>query len=110
MTQTIALKDNYSLQIAPDLFEKEINVCLLDEVNNAKTLLAVWKGGKWHSDSPTNMSKMFSLIKEHRKLKRLINNSFVALKENSIDPTKTVTKTWNCFRRRVNVKIHNIVK
>lgn len=110
MNKIIAIKDNYSVEIIPDMFDKNISVRLVDEVNNINTTLATWFGGKWNSDSPISMSKFFELTKKYPKVKRAVKVSFSNLKENAVDPTKTVTKTWNCFRRRVNVKIHNIVK
>ena len=110
MNKIVAIKDNYSVEIIPDSFEKNINVRLVDEVNNINTTLATWFSGKWSSDSPIGMSKFFEVTKKYPKVKRAIKTSFSTLKENNVDPTKTVTKTWNCFCRRVNVKIHNIAK
>ncbi len=65
MTKLIALKDNFTLQIIPDTWEKDINVCLIDEVNDTVTKLATWKGGKWTSESPIGMGKMFDVIKHY---------------------------------------------
>jgi hypothetical protein len=110
MNKIVAIKDNYAVEIVPDLFEKNISVRLVDEVNNITTTLATWFGGKWSSDSPIGMSKFFEVTKNYPKVKRAVKTSFSVLKENNTDPAKTVTKTWSCFRRRVNVKIHNIVK
>ena len=110
MVHTIALKDNYSIKIIPDTFDKCISIKLIDEVNSISTTLTTWFGGKWDSDSPIGINQFFEITKKYPKVKRAIKLSFSTLKENSADPTKTVTKTWNCFRRRVNVKIHNIVK
>lgn len=110
MNKIIAIKDNYSVEIVPDMFDKNISVRLVDEVNNISTTLATWFGGKWSSDSPMSMSKFFEITKNYPKVKRAVKTSFSVLKENNVDPTKTVTKTWSCFRRRVNVKIHNIIK
>jgi hypothetical protein len=109
MTQTISLKDNYAIQLIPDTWDKHISVVLVDEVNNSNTTLGIWKGGKWSSDSPINMSKMFQIMKQYPKVKRMTRNVFQVLK-NTPEPSKQITKTWSCFRRRVNVKIHNIVK
>jgi hypothetical protein len=110
MNKIIALKDNFTLQIIPDTWEKDINVCLIDEVNDTVTKLATWKGGKWTSESPIGMGKMFDVIKRYPKVKRLIKETFKELKESTVPQTKTITRTWNCFHRRVNVKIHNIIK
>lgn len=109
MIKTIALKDNYSIQLVPDFWEKNISVKLVDEVNNADTLLAVWKGGKWSSDSPINMSKMFQIMKQYPKVKRVTKNVFETLK-GAPEPSKNITKYFSCFKRRVNIKIYNIVK
>jgi hypothetical protein len=38
MVTTIALKDNYASQIIPDSWDKNIKVCLVDEVNNFENL------------------------------------------------------------------------
>lgn len=110
MNKIVSIKDNYSVEIVPDLFEKNISVRLVDEINNVSATLATWFNGKWSSDSPIGMSKFFEVTKNYPKVKRAIKTSFSTLKENNVDPTKSVTKTWSCFRRRVNVKIHNIVK
>ena len=110
MNKIIAIKDNYSIEIVPDVFDQNISVRLVDEINNINTTLAIWFSGKWSSDSPLGMNKFFEVIKKYPKVKRAVKASFSTLKENAVDPTKTVTKTWSCFRRRVNVKIHNIVK
>jgi hypothetical protein len=80
MTKSITLKDNFTLQITPDTWEKDINVCLIDEVNDTITKLATWKGGKWISESPIGMNKMFDVIKRYPKAKRLIKETFKELK------------------------------
>jgi hypothetical protein len=110
MNKIVSIKDNYSVEIVPDLFEKNISVRLVDEINSISGVLAVWSGGKWSSDTPIGINKFFEVTKKYPKVKRAVKASFSTLKENANDPTKTVTKTWSCFRRRVNVKIHNIVK
>ena len=110
MNKIVAIKDNYSVEIIPDVFDQNISVRLVDEINNINTTLAIWFSGKWSSDSPLGMSKFFEVTKKYPKVKRAVKASFSTLKENNNNPTKTVTKTWSCFRRRVNVKIHNIVK
>jgi hypothetical protein len=110
MTKSLSLKDNFTLQITPDTWEKDIDVCLIDEVNDTVTKLATWKGGKWKSESPIGIGKMFEIVKTYPKAKRLIKSTFTELKESVVPQTKTITRTWSCFRRRVNVRIHNIVK
>ena len=109
MIQTIALKDNYSIQLIPDSWEKNISIKLVDEVNNTNTLLAVWNGGKWRSDSPINMSKMFHIMKQYPKVKRMTKNTFTYLKATH-EPSKNIIKRWDCFIRKVNIQIYNIVK
>lgn len=110
MNKIVAIKDNYSVEIVPDMFDKNISVRLVDEVNNTNTILATWFGGKWDSDTPGSMNKFLEIAKKYPKVKRAVKASFSVLKENVVDPSRTITKTWSCFRRRVNVKIHNIVK
>jgi hypothetical protein len=110
MKKTIALKDNYSVEIISDLFEKNISVQLIDEVNNINTILATWFKGRWNYDSYVGISKFFEITKKYPKVKRAVKTSFISLKDSNTDPTRTVSKTWNCFCRRVNVKIHNIIK
>jgi hypothetical protein len=109
MNKIVAIKDNYAVEIVPDMFDKNISVRLVDEINNINTTLATWFGGKWESDSPIGMSKLFEITKKYPKVKRAVRMSFEELK-NTPEPSKNITRTWSCFRRRVNVKIHNIVK
>jgi PhoPQ-activated pathogenicity-related protein len=109
MTQTVSLKDNYAIQFIPDSWEKNISVVLVDEVNNSNTLLGVWRGGKWSSDSPINMSKMFQIMKQYPNVKRTIKKVAQSLKDTP-EPSKNLSRKWSCFRRRVNVKVHNIMK
>ena len=42
MIKTVAIKDNYAVQIVPDSWDKNIKVYLVDEVNDAQTTLATW--------------------------------------------------------------------
>jgi len=109
MVQTLALKDNYSVQIVPDTWEKTISIRLIDEVNNNDTLLATWQGGKWGSDSPVNMDKMFSIMKQYSKVKRATKKVFKFMKEGP-EPSQNLNKKWSCFKRRFNVGVHNMTK
>jgi hypothetical protein len=50
MIKTVAIKDNYAVQIVPDSWDKNIKVYLVDEVNDAQTVLATWQNGRWTSE------------------------------------------------------------
>jgi len=111
MTKTIALKDNYALQITPDSWDKNIKVCLIDEVNNAQTLLAVWENGRWTSDSYMNLNKFFEIINLYPKIKRYLKQTYQYLKTNMYETNvKTWSKVFNCFRRRVKIKVYKALR
>lgn len=109
MNKIIAIKDNYAVEVIPDSYEKQITVQLIDEVNNITTTLAVWFGGKWSSDSPMSFNKFFEVIKQYPKVKRSVRKAFINLKYGP-EPSNNINQRWNCFKRRVNVSIHNMTK
>ena len=111
MVTTIALKDNYAAQIIPDSWDKNIKVCLVDEVNNATTVLAIWRGGRWISESYMNLNKFFELINLYPKLKRSLKKAHQYLKMDVYEANiSTWSKTFSCFRRRVNIKMYKLIK
>jgi hypothetical protein len=111
MITTIALKDNYAAQIVPDAWDKNIKVCLVDEVNNVTTVLAIWQSGRWVSDSYMNLNKFFELINSYPKLKRSLKRAYQYLKANVYEANiSTWSKTFSCFRRRVNIKMYKLIK
>ena len=109
MNKIIAIKDNYSVEVISDLYDKNITVQLVDEINNITTTMAMWFNGKWDSDSPMGMNKFFEVVKEYPKVKRNVRKAFSNLKKGP-EPSQNISKTWNCFRRRISIKIHNVVK
>jgi len=87
MITTIALKDNYAAQIIPDAWDKNIKVCLVDEVNNATTILA------------------------YPKLKRSLKKAYQYLKTDIYEANiSTWSKTFSCFKRRVKIKVYRALK
>ena len=111
MVTTIALKDNYAAQIVPDAWDKNIKVCLVDEVNNTTTILAIWQDGRWISDSYMNLNKFFELINLYPKLKRSLKQAYQYLKANVYEANiSTWSKTFSCFKRRVKIKVYRALK
>lgn len=111
MIKTVAIKDNYAVQIIPDSWDKNIKICLVDEINNVQTVLAVWQGGRWISDSYINLNKFFELINSYPKLKRSLKRAYQYLKSNVYEANiSTWSKTFSCFRRRVNIKMYRLIK
>lgn len=111
MVTTIALKDNYAAQIVPDAWDKNIKVCLVDEVNNVTTVLAIWQSGRWVSDSYMNLNKFFELIHSYPKLKRSLKKAYQYLKANVYEANiSTWSKTFSCFKRRVKIKVYRALK
>ena len=111
MVTTIALKDNYAVQIIPDSWDKNIKVCLVDEVNNATTILAIWQNGKWVSESYMNLNKFFELINSYPKLKRSLKKTYQYLKMDVYEANvKTWSRTFSCFKRRVKIKVYRALK
>jgi hypothetical protein len=111
MVTTISLKDNYSAQIIPDTWDKNIKVCLIDEVNNTTTVLAIWQGGRWVSESYMNLNKFFELIHLYPKLKYMLKKAYECLKVNVYETNiKIWSKTLKCFYRLINIKIYRALK
>jgi hypothetical protein len=109
MIQTFALKDNYSIQIISDTWEKTIDVNLIDDVNNINILLATWYGGKWKSDSPVSLNKMFYIMKQYPKVKRITKKVFQMLKTNQ-EPSQMINKRLKYFKRKLTINFYNIFK
>jgi len=111
MVTTIALKDNYAAQIVPDAWDKNIKVCLVDEVNNTTTVLATWQSGRWISESYMNLNKFFELIHSYPKLKRSLKKAYQYLKANVYEANiNTWSRTFSCFKRRVKIKVYRALK
>jgi len=109
MTNTIALKDNYSLQIIADNWDKVIYVWLADDRVNKNTLLSTWRHGKWETNN-FNSGQFFELAKRYSKVKRCIRNAFEHIHNTEYETT--VKKTWvkfNCLKRRVRMKFYKII-
>jgi hypothetical protein len=109
MTNTISLKDNYSLQIVADNWDKVIYVWLTDDRGNKNTLLSTWRNGKW-SMNCFNGGQFFELAKKYSKIKRCVRNAFEHIHNTEYETT--IKKTWtklNCFKRRVRMKFYKII-
>ena len=111
MIKTVAIKDNYSVQIVPDSWDKNIKIYLIDEVNDAQTTLATWQEGRWTSDSYMNLNKFFEIINLYPKVKKHLTQTNQTLKTNVYETNLRVwSKTFNCFRRQVRIKIYKALK
>jgi len=111
MIKTVAIKDNYAVQIVPDAWDKNIKVYLVDEVNDAQTTLATWQGGRWISDSYMNLNKFFEIINMYPKVKKYLKQTYQYLETNVYEANlKVWSKTFDCFRRRVKIKIYRALK
>jgi hypothetical protein len=111
MVKTVAIKDNYAVQIVPDSWDKNIKVYLIDEVNNAQTTLATWQNGRWISDSYMNLNKFFEIINMYPRVKKYLQQTYQYLKTNVYEANfKVWSKTFNCFQRRVKIKIYRALK
>ena len=111
MIKTVAIKDNYAVQIVPDSWDKNIKVYLVDEVNNSQTVLAIWQSGRWISDSYVNLNKFFEIINLYPKVKKYLKQTYQYLEANVYETNlKVWSKTFNCFRRRVKIKIYKALK
>ena len=109
MNQVIPLKDNYSVHLIPDAWDKNIKVCLVDDVSKTNTALTVWEGGRWKSESYSGLGKFFDIVKRHPKVKRALKNAFAEV-QTPHEHTKTATKTLKCFRRRIYIEVYKILK
>jgi len=111
MIKTVAIKDNYSVQIVPDSWDGNIKVYLIDEVNDAQTTLATWQEGRWTSDSYMNLNKFFEIINLYPKVKKHLKQTNQHLKTNIYKTNLRIwSKTFNCFRRQVRIKIYKALK
>lgn len=109
MTNTITLKDNYSLQIVADNWDKAIYVWLTDDSGDKNTLLSTWRSGKWNMNC-FNGGQFFELAKKHSRIKKYIKNAFEHIHSNEYETT--IRKTWtklNCFKRRIRIKFYKII-
>jgi hypothetical protein len=109
MNQTIIIQDNYSISLAPDPWDKNIKVLLVDDVNKITTALAVWEGGRWKSESYSGLDKFFNIMKRYPKVKRALKGTFTELRT-PYEHTKTISKTIKCFKRRFYIEVHKILK
>ncbi len=108
MTNTITLRDNYSLQIVADNWDKVIYVWLMDRSGDKNTLLSTWKNGKWEINC-FNGGQFFELAKRYSKIKKYIHSAFEHIHSNEYE--STVKKTWtkfNCIKRRIRMNFYKI--
>ena len=67
-------------------------------------------GGVWEGDNVVNKNQFFRLAKEYPKsIARNISNCKHQLWYGET-ADQSVSKTWDCFKRRVNIKIYKLTK
>ena len=67
-------------------------------------------GGVWEGDNHVNKNQFFRILKQHPKgVVRKLNACKDKLWNGDV-PEQSWDKTWQCFKRRVNIKIHKLIK
>jgi hypothetical protein len=108
---------NYELWFESKLETNEIVVYLYDVYHQSRTKLVSWfgtggkiPGGEWANDHMNNKNLFFELAKQYRSgVVRRMNKCKAYLATNG-EGDQSFATTWNCFKRRVNIKIHKILK
>jgi len=109
MKQTLELKDNYSLQFISDNWEKNVQVCLVDNTSDTVTVLAKWEEGKWTSSTPNGLNRFFELAEVYPSVKRKIRESLASMRTIS-DQIKTASKAWKYTCRYLNIGFYRLMK
>ena len=108
---------NYELWFESKLETNEVVVYLYDVFNQTRTKLISWfsaggkiPGGEWANDHMSNKNLFFELAKQYRTgIVGRMNKCKAYLATNG-EGDQSFATTWNCFKRRVNIKIHKILK
>ena len=109
MKQTLDLKDNYSLQFISDNWEKNVQVCLVDNESNTITFLAKWEDGKWVSSTPYGLNRFFELAEVYPSVKRKIRESLASMRTIN-DQIKSASRIVNYICRYFNVSVYKLSK
>ena len=108
---------SYELWFEPKLETNEIIVYLYDVFNESRTRLVSWigaggkiPGGTWINEHTMHKNTFFELAKTYRSgIVGRMNKCKKYLATNG-EGDQSFSTTWNCFKRRVNIKIHKILK
>jgi len=109
MKQTLELKDNYSLQFISDNWEKNVQVCLVDNESNTITVLAKWEEGKWVSSTPYGLNQFFELAELYPSVKRKVRESLASMRTIN-DQIKSANKMIRFAHRYLNISVYKLSK
>jgi hypothetical protein len=115
MTHKLHIDNGNELWFVANEETRAIDVFLFDTWKEARTRLATFgiehkmPGGTWHSPVDRNaFSLFFKYSKMYPKsITKNINKCKDYLWNNG---EERLDKTWNCFKRRVAIKVHKLTK
>ena len=104
------------LWFEPNFDTRSIDVFHYHPYHETRTKLISWRGndrmpgGVWEGDNHINKNQFFRILKQHPKgVVRKLNACKDKLWNGDV-PEQSWDKTWQCFKRRVNIKIHKLIK
>jgi len=118
MIQKLSIEQGtYELWFQPNLDDQTIDIFLFDIFNDSRTRLITWQGcngklpgGVWVNAHMAHKNTFFELTKKYRHgISMRLNKCKEYLFHNG-EGDQSFSKTWKCFKRRVNIQIHKILK
>jgi hypothetical protein len=95
---------------------RSIDVYHYSSYHETRTKLVSWRGndkipgGVWEGENHINKNQFFRFAKEYPKsIRKKLNLCKNELTHNATSE-QDFSKTWNCFKRRVSIKVKKLLK
>lgn len=113
--EKLSIENGKELHFVANVDTHAVDIFLFDPFSETTTRLATFAnefkfpGGVWKGTSDlNNFNLFFQLSKKYPKIiKKKINACKEHLWNNG---EQSASKTWECFKRRVNIKIHKLTR
>jgi hypothetical protein len=113
--EKLSIENGKELHFVANVDTQAVDIFLFDPFSESKTRLATFAnefkipGGVWKGTNDVNgINLFFQLSKKYPKIiKKKINACKEYLWTNG---EQSINKTWDCFKRRVIIKIHKLTR
>jgi len=113
--EKFSIENGKELHFVANVDTQAVDIFLFDPFNESKTRLITFfneckmPGGVWNGTNDLNNFNLFFQLS--KKYPKIITKKINACKEYLwTNGEQSINKTWSCFKRRVVIKIHKLVK
>jgi len=113
--EKFSIENGKELHFVANVDTQAVDIFLFDPFNESKTRLVTFlnehkmPGGVWNGTNDLNNFNLFFQLS--KKYPKIITKKINVCKEYLwTNGEQSINKTWNCFKRRVAIKIHKLVK